>query len=400
MNFSTIQPLLPKDQALHNKAGAIIARAQKLGHSVNPLTVNAISRLVRTVNCYYSNLIEGHDTHPVDIERAMQQEFSNDEGKRNLQLEAMAHLRVQEAMEQRLRDEPALNVCSEEFLCWLHKEFYNELPEAFRFVEDPQRTRREPIVPGALRTFDVSVGRHVAPPHDAIGELLNKTAQFYDPTRYTGAEALIALAAAHHRLLWIHPFGDGNGRVIRLATDAYLQRAGISGHGLWTSSRGLARNRKRYFEMLEAADAARMNDYDGRGNLSEKTLTQYCDFFLDICLDQIEYMHSVLNVNDLVRRVREYGEERERGRLPGMDGSKIKFRHEQTLLLENLVLRGSIPRADVPRLIHQEERTARRIVRSLTEEGFIESASTRTPLQFRVPAHAAPHFFPELYRSL
>ena len=55
----------------------------------------ALADLVRAMNCYYSNLIEGHDTHPVDIERALKNDYSADAEKRNLQLEAKAHITVQ-----------------------------------------------------------------------------------------------------------------------------------------------------------------------------------------------------------------------------------------------------------------------------------------------------------------
>ncbi|MFN7308602.1 MAG: Fic family protein, partial [Acetobacteraceae bacterium] len=55
----------------------------------------ALADLVRSMNCYYSNLIEGHDTHPTDIERALRDDFSTDARKRDLQLEAKAHITVQ-----------------------------------------------------------------------------------------------------------------------------------------------------------------------------------------------------------------------------------------------------------------------------------------------------------------
>ena len=49
------------------------------------------------MNCYYSNLIEGHDTHPHDIERALiQADYSIDPAKRALQYEAVAHIEVQQ----------------------------------------------------------------------------------------------------------------------------------------------------------------------------------------------------------------------------------------------------------------------------------------------------------------
>ncbi|MFZ0836893.1 MAG: hypothetical protein WAM77_05530 [Xanthobacteraceae bacterium] len=46
------------------------------------------------MNTYYSNLIEGHSTRPKDIERALAGEFDGDEGRRNLQIEAAARVRV------------------------------------------------------------------------------------------------------------------------------------------------------------------------------------------------------------------------------------------------------------------------------------------------------------------
>ncbi len=52
------------------------------------------------MNCYYSNLIEGHDTHPVDIERALKNDYSRDTHKRDLQYEAKAHVTVQEWIDQ------------------------------------------------------------------------------------------------------------------------------------------------------------------------------------------------------------------------------------------------------------------------------------------------------------
>jgi len=54
----------------------------------------SLADLVRTMNCYYSNLIEGHATHPVDIERALKGDYSQDARKRDLQLEARAHITV------------------------------------------------------------------------------------------------------------------------------------------------------------------------------------------------------------------------------------------------------------------------------------------------------------------
>ena len=83
------------------------------------------------------------------------------------------------------------------------------------------------------------------------------------------------MAAAHHRLNYIHPFPDGNGRVSRLMSHAMALKAGIGAHGLWSVSRGLARgldSGREYKTWMDRADTPRQGDLDGRGNLSRRAL--------------------------------------------------------------------------------------------------------------------------------
>jgi Fic family protein len=390
-----MDPTTPDLTRLTPLASELMEAARLLGGRLHPDTLAAVSALLRTVNCYYSNLIEGHDTHPVEIDRAMAADYSADPKRRSLQLEARAHIEVQLLLEKDLVAHPDRNVCAPDYLRWIHREFYERLPGEFGVVRDSTGTRDLLVSPGELRTYDVQVGRHIAPDHQELSALLARYATAYDPARHSDLDALMALGAAHHRLLWIHPFGDGNGRVARLMTDAYLRRVGVGGHGLWTASRGLARRSTDYRDGLAAADAVRRNDYDGRGPLSLKALSDFCEFFLEVCLDQVRYMDTLLDVNHLVDRVNTYG----RARVAGVIvGPAPDFRSEATLLLEHLVLRGSIPRSDVPDLLRLHERTARRVVRLLTDEGFIQSPTTRAPISLRFPAHAALYLFPDLYQ--
>ncbi len=81
---------------------------------------------------------------------------------------------------------------------------------------------------------------------------------------------------------------------------------GIAGHGLWTLSRGLARHRQRYYAGLEAADQARRGDLDGRGILSDAALVDFCVFFLETMLDQIQFMSGLLGLPALRTRVERY----------------------------------------------------------------------------------------------
>jgi len=72
--------------------------------------------------------------------------------------------------------------------------------------------------------------------------------------------------------------------------------AGIDAHGLWSVSRGLAgglKSRTEYKQMMDRADTPRQGDLDGRGNLSQKALIEFTDWFLRVCLDQVTFMSGL-----------------------------------------------------------------------------------------------------------
>ena len=191
--------------------------------------VAALSKLVRMVNCYYSNLIEGHDTHPVDIERAMKNDYSADTAKRNLQLEAKAHIAVQQWI-----DEGGLvaQAASMNGICEIHRRFGELLPEVLLQVTDTDTGESVRLVPGELRHKDVIVVQHVAISPGALPRFLKRFEEVYSSLGKT--DTILAAAAAHHRLLWIHPFLDGNGRVARLMSYAMLLET-LNTNGIWQS---------------------------------------------------------------------------------------------------------------------------------------------------------------------
>jgi Fic family protein len=120
-------PLYPeKAEELHDLALAVIQKSAALGSRLHPVTLCSLQELLRIINSYYSNLIEGHNTHPHDIVRAMQKEYDTEPAKRNLQLESVAHITVQRDMEKRLLEDPGINIVGQEFLCYIHRAFYDE----------------------------------------------------------------------------------------------------------------------------------------------------------------------------------------------------------------------------------------------------------------------------------
>lgn len=211
----------------------------------------ALSDLVRSMNCYYSNLIEGHDTHPIDIERALKNDYSADQQKRNLQLEAKAHIEVQRWIDY---GDITGRVTAQDTILEIHKRFGELLPDALLIVTNPDTGEQIRMVPGELRVRVVKVGRHIAISPGAIPRFLDRFDSAY---KLAGrAQKLLAVAAAHHRLAWIHPFLDGNGRVIRLMSYAML-RGLLDTGGILSVTRGLARSEATYKAHLMAVTITR-----------------------------------------------------------------------------------------------------------------------------------------------
>ncbi len=342
----------------------------------------SLADLVRAMNCYYSNLIEGHDTHPVDIERALKDDYSKDPRKRDLQLEAKAHITVQKWI-----DSGGLKgrAVATEGICEIHRRFGELLPEDLLWVEDPDKKERVRVVPGELRPRDVKVGTHIAISPGAVPRFLKRFEEVYSHLSRT--DSILGAATAHHRLLWIHPFLDGNGRVARLMSHAMLLEALDTG-GVWSAARGLARNVEPYKRHLADADGPRRNDLDGRGNLSEEALAEFARFFLSVCIDQVTFMESIVQPDRLRARIVLWAEEEVRlGALPP----------KSTSILEAVLYRGELPRGDAAGVVGAGERHARRIVSALMESGVLTADSARAPLRLVFPAALASRWMPGLF---
>ena len=385
-HISAMEPMLPDDKNYELEALSVELLKKSSGFSakLNHQTAEAVSELVRSMNCYYSNLIEGHNTHPRDIDRSLNSDFSTEPEKRNLQLEAKAHIEVQS-----LIDEEAFTgkLVSFEFISWIHKEFCQRLPEELLFVTNKDTKENIQIKPGALRDKGAQVGYHIAPDCNQLELFLSRFEEAYNPDKLSAIQQIIAAAAMHHRLLWIHPFFDGNGRVTRLFSYAYLKSIGV-GSSLWSIARGLARRDSEYKSLLMAADMQRQGDLDGRGNLSSKGLFNFCKFFLEVCIDQVDYMSSLLEPAELLNRMELYiNEEINIGRLP-----KGSFP-----VLREAFLSGQLARMRVAELSGYKERQSRNITSSLLKAGLLSSESPRGALRIAFPLDAVDRYFPKLY---
>jgi Fic family protein len=384
---SLMEPLLIGDRSHHRPGLTDLAlelaqRSAGFRRSLPESLLASLAGLVRSMNCYYSNLIEGHDTHPIDIERAQNGEYSKDPKKRDLQLEAKAHIAVQQWIDDGGLKGRAVTADS---ICEIHRRFCEHLPPDLLWALDPATKERIKVIPGELRHRDVAVGKHIPVSPGAVPRFLRRFEELYSSLGKT--ETILATAAAHHRLAWIHPFFDGNGRVARLMSHATLLEALDTG-AVWSLARGLARNVDAYKAHLAACDQTRRNDLDGRGNLSEENLAKFTRFFLMTCLDQVAFMEELMQPEQLRARILLWTEEQVRlDRLPAKSAS----------VLEAVLYRGELPRGDAAAIVGTGDRQARRVVSALLERGVLSSDSTRAPLRLALPATLAARWMPGLF---
>ena len=385
-SLALIEPLLPtmEKRVLMDLATQLWAESAALTSNLPAATVREIGELVRTMNCYYSNLIEGHRTHPIEIERALAQDFSSDPYQRELQYEAKAHIEVQRAIDAGTAPNA---VVSGEYLQWIHREFYTRLPDSMLTLSNSDGTKQVQIVPGEWRTGDVIVGRHIPISAAAIDRFIDRFATGYRLDRLSQIERAIAVAAAHHRLVWIHPFYDGNGRVARLFSHAMFGGIGI-GTSLWSISRGLARSREDYRAVLAQADLPRWNDLDGRGNLTARGLQAFCEFFLRTCIDQVQFMRSCIEPQQLLGRIEVYlGEEIAAKRLlPGSDK-----------IIAAIFQVGELERGKAAAASGYQERQGRKVLQRLLESGLLIADTPKGAVRVGFPSALLERYFPKLF---
>ena len=388
-------PIIPTDlmgiinnEQLH-KAEQICIKSATLQGSHNQSIINEVSNLLRITNSYYSNRIESEGTHPIDIEKAMKNDFSKDEKKRNLQNLSLSHIEVQKYIE--IHIDNTKSIYENNFLLQIHNQFYNQNNMSM-FLDIQHNNLSSTMTPGSLRNLDVTIGSHLAPSFKKVASLLNSFDNMYNQSKYLPkAIQLIYALCSHHRLVWIHPFLDGNGRVSRLFLDYLFFKIDIDGYGLWNISRGLARDVDNYKQMLKYADMINQGSGDGRGALSNRGLSLFLDFMLDTALDQVEYMNKYLKIDSLAKNIEKYVKLSQNGLL-----DKEPLPKYSELLFKELLIKGTISRGEVGNIINKSSRTATTLVSTLIKMDFLKSNSHKEPISLKFNPHFASYIIPEL----
>lgn len=352
---------------------------------LNARTAHSLSSLVVGMNCYYSNLIEGRPTLPVDIARAMKNHDAGEQ--KNLRSLSSAHIEA----DQWARGQDLLSVGILPFVSDLHRIFAENLPASELRLENGKA-----IKPGQFRLTqdeNVIVGLHHAPNAASVIAFLERFAQVYTQTIFQAAQggalklhAIASCFMAHHRFVWIHPFMDGNGRVARILLDAMLRACGLNQTGVWSMSRGFAKSHAEYKNKLAGADLGRQGDYDGRGNLSEKKLVDWCVYSMNTAKDQASFMTDLFGLNTLRKRVEHY-----------FQIVRVDLKPESAKLFMHAMIEGEFDRMEAGRVTGMPERTARQVLASLVKEQFLISDTPKGRVRAGFPLESLEYIFPNLY---
>ena len=386
------EPLLPQEHrmgALLEKASDLIREAASLGASAAPGAAVQLRELLRSMNSYYTNRIEGEHTRPSDIERALLKDFSKESDVARRQRLAVSHIQTEITCERLIQAKLDSGetvvpwLYSTQALEWLHLQLFGGLtPEDLTLADGSLLT------PGQVRTRGVAVGIHEAPNAEALPAFLSRWEEVYGHSR-RGEASIVALAAAHHRLAWVHPFLDGNGRVARLHTHLALHAQGLT-NGLWSPLRGFARSEEKYRGMLKAADEHRRGDLDGRGNLTEAGLIDWISYTLETCIDQVRFMRKLLDVGSMRERIQ--------AALIFEESKKTGVRKEAALALHYLFSTNSeLGRAAFKQMTGLGERVATDLISSLLKNGYLATDSAYGALRFAIPRSALRFYFPDLW---
>lgn len=363
-------------------------RAGKLTGSLHEHTAARIGGLMRITNSYYSNLIEGQFTEPATLSARLPRRDA-----KALRELAESHIGVQALLERALRrpktaEAPWSVFFAPEFISVIHRRLFADASD-----DDLRLTDGRLLVPGQLRDTaqrNVLVGDHAAPAWESVTPMLTRLQHVYGGQPDLTSRILGALAY-HHRLAFVHPFEDGNGRVVRMVTHLQLMRLGLASP-LWSLSRGLARKQDEYYARLRSADQPRRGDLDGRGQLTQSGLFEFVEFMLQVCIDQMEYVERAMDLVSLRQRLE---------RVIGLERRFVDagVKQEMAKAIHILLTQGEIARADFKTFSGLHDRVASEQLRRLIEMGVVEVPSAKSRSVFPgLPVWFAQMVFPDLHR--
>ncbi len=367
---------------------ALYSKLNQLHSNTPKVILNEIVKNMNHVNNYYSNQIESDGTHPVDIEKVCKEGvIANKTGREDLKKRlALSYHAAQQEIIQEHYPKPLI-----ERVQFFHRSFYDSqfLHEDQLYVFDESTTGQIHVKPGVFRERMVQIGNHIPPEPKDINRLLKEWGAHYSlGEKEVGYKKLLKAFVAHHRLMYIHPFLDGNGRAGRLVLESMLKEAVPNSHGLWSISRGLAKSKDEYFRALENAGMIRQGaPYDGVGSLSERGLVYFVNYMNETAIKEIDFMLKLMDLSKLESRLSKF-----------VDFSEKEIPKEMKMLIPHFLVKGEIKKSELPKIWHASERKSRDVQNTLKKLSLIKDSneSHRTPIRLNITAEVMSFIFPEI----
>lgn len=151
--------------------------------------------------------------------------------------------------------------------------------------------------PGAYRAGPVRIAKssHLPPDAVQVPGYMDELVAFVnrpDQKKYD----LMKVALAHHRFAWVHPFGNGNGRVVRLFTYALLIKYGFRVSAeqgrLLNPAAVFCADRERYYAMLSLADQG-----------TDDSLEAWCTYVLTGIRDELGKVDRLADYANLTAEI-------------------------------------------------------------------------------------------------
>ena len=359
-----------ESRELTNLSVKLREKCALLSSIVHPLTRKSIEDIIRIANAYYSCKNEGHEVSPLEIEKALQGNYSRRKPLRLIQHEAVAYIETENEMKEKISGEPGLNICSLEFISWIHRILFEKLPGEFRKVRN-RAGRIIYVIPGELREEDLTETGSPFPKAKRLRKLLFRFEKDFNPEQYNLVDKLLAAAEAYRQFFRIHPFLAGNRMVLRLFIRAYIKASQLNGINLFSFNRAECNN---------GLNNEKLN--------SDEDLSNFTGFFLKTLLDETEFMIKTLNHDNLIENLNSY------------TGKLIKsgeLREESRLILKSVFLSGELKRGEALVMTGRPERTARRILGELIEKKLLVSGTPKGPVRVNLHLKFALEVFADLF---
>lgn len=255
-------------------------RKKQLGGTTHPKIFFQLKHIFHTLESIGSARIEGNNT---TIAEYIDTKIDSDTKVNPSILEIQNIEKAMAFIETNIVDYPINSL----FINELHKMIVNDLL--------PPPNGEGDFTPGLYRTTNLKIQKsdHLPPESWMVKDLMDELFDFIN-TDDSPQFDLIKTAIAHHRFVWIHPFGNGNGRTVRLFTYAMLVKMGFSVNvgRILNPTAVFCSDRSDYYSKLSEADKG-----------TEEGMLIWIEYVLKGLKEEIEKIDKLLDYSYLKKQI-------------------------------------------------------------------------------------------------